>query len=263
MWLDLALPVGPCTSPLQGYTCQRPRNRAVCWLLQCSLHRGRTIQGARVGEVKRATAAKLLNGRQTQVVKVVLPVPDRSSYFSVACKIDPRNRFLESDEANNTQSATFRAGLRSANGYAIELIDFEKQWPMGTYGHRTVRFKVLQPGGIDQPDRNFTDFQFGWQAQCQLISMPWVRIREKGNMTHLPFGNLPGRGKTQAVSAWFNPVNLSGKPRLEAMPPVLPMECKLLVGVYLPITTPSGTDLRIKMVFWSRSAKYQLANPER
>jgi hypothetical protein len=226
------------------------------------------LRGGNAGTVELATRSVtskgIIHSGKTKRVKVVLPKVTVPGDHVVSCTVDSSGKIEEVDEGNNTVSASFQISKRSPDAHAIELVDFDKKWTAGSHGHKTVRFKAFQPGGRDYP-ANVTggNAKLGWQADCHVMPMPWVKVRKVGNMTQLPFGSMPGHKKKVSASAWLDPVNLSGKPKLEDMPSVLPMACTVTVGAFVVLPTkPGQSDLRPVSKFWSTGRVIQLANPE-
>jgi hypothetical protein len=136
--------------------------------------------------------------------------------------------------------------------------------------HRSVYFDVVNtsPRGPATPPAG-TVHRLRWQAVCSILQMPWVSVREAGNMSHYASGDLPQPGTSRQAAFWLFPVDLNGMPDVTGLPATLNLACKITVGAFLPNVPVVHTgdpiphpDWGMPSVWWTQSVMLTLPNPE-
>ena len=207
--------------------------------------------------------------RARKTFSVVFPAVAEPAANHMWCIVDGGNFVRESNEDNNTMSVAFTIEANRDADFAVDLGDF-RAWNREPYGHRRVPFQVANPTqrGLATPRPPGDAPSARWQAACVVLQMPWVRVRETGNMTHYPSGELPDAGSAEPLSLWLDPVNLSGMPPPSSMPAMLNLQCDITSGLFfLGPVVHRGDDLpqpdwMPMQVWWSKSVMLSVPNPD-
>ena len=229
--------------------------------------RSLTPEGTPLAQVSVRTGP--IAGRARKTLSVVFPAVAEPAANHMWCIVDGGNFVRERNEANNTMSVPFTIDANRDADFAVGLGDF-KAWNKEQYGHRRVPFQVANSTqrGLAIPRPPGAGPSARWQAACVVLQMPWVNVRETGNMTHYPSGELPDAGSVDPVSLWLFPVNLSGMPPASGMPATLSLQCEITSGLFfLGPVIHRGDDLpqpdwMPMQVWWSKSVVLNIPNPD-
>jgi len=108
-----------------------------------------------------------------------------------------------------------------------------------------------------------------WQAVCTIPQMLWVDVRQQGNMSLYPGGDLPAPGGNGSGAFWLWPVDLSGKPPVSTLPATLQLLCTVTTGAFPPNAAvvhagdPSPHPDWLPVQVWSKhSVVLSLTNPQ-
>jgi hypothetical protein len=213
----------------------------------------------------------VIRSAERKTFTVRLPAPTQPGPDQMTCTVDATNVLREVDEANNSRTEAFIIEPSRTTDFAIELREFAAWTPTTPLsGHRTLRFQARNPTlrGPATPPPPGARQSLRWQADCFIMQMSWVRVRENGNMTHYPSGPLPGAGVAVNSDAWLFPVNLYGYPYARDLPAMLTLQCELTTGLFVqgPVVHRGEelprTDWVPQQVWWRGTATLPIPNPE-
>ena len=187
------------------------------------------------------------------------------------CKVDAVDNVPESNEANNELTADFTVEEDGYADFRVGVRGGLRPWTTEPQGHRRVAFEIFNPSRRGPASATPLEVRerLRWQFECTVPQMPWVAVRETGNMTHYPGGDVPGAGQGVATSLWLDPVNLSNHPPASGMPAMLTLQCTVRVGAFqpnVPVTHVGDSlprpDWGSPVVWWSENVTLNLPNPE-
>jgi hypothetical protein len=210
-----------------------------------------------------------IGGGATKTLTLDLNAPSAAGPGSLSCTIDANKAILEGDEANNTLAEDFVIFADVANAFEIDLTNFQP-WTKDPLGHRRLRATLVNRSGrgpaLPAPAGSH---RLRWQAVCQVMQMPWVRVRTAGDMRYYLGGDLPAPGQSTSVAFWLDGIGVHPWPQPQTMPKKLQFACTLTSGAFLPNMPVVHQGAKIPQAdwmpapkWWSKSVIYTIDNPE-